>query len=76
MTRELCDRCCRSINTFSKQIFLIPTDIANDGGKICNSKTVVLCTECARKFLKTQNEFLKGNTRERLDNIHELNILR
>lgn len=73
MKIELCDRCCKSINAFSRYEFLIPTEIEYTG-KVYNSKTVVLCKECSEKFLQTMNNFVTGNTKERNENIQSLNV--
>lgn len=73
MKIELCDRCCKSINTFSRYEFLIPTEL-EDTGKVYNNKTVVLCNECSKKFLQNMHNFVNGNTKERIENIQSLNV--
>lgn len=73
MKIELCDRCCKSINTFSRYEFLIPNELT-DTGKVYNNKTVVLCCECSKKFLQNMNDFVIGNKKERIENIQSLNV--
>lgn len=73
MKIELCDRCCKSINTFSRHEFLIPSEL-KDTGKVYNNKTVVLCKECSKKFLQNMNNFVTGNTKEQIENIQALHV--
>lgn len=73
MKVELCDRCCKSVNTFSRYEFLLPSEL-EDAGKVYNNKTVVLCNECSKKFLQNIDNFVKGNTKERIENIQSLNV--
>ena len=65
MNIDLCDRCFKVINTFTKYSFLLPTKDLQESGKVRNDTNIELCTLCARQFIEEMYNFIECNAEER-----------
>lgn len=74
MTIELCDRCCKQLTENNRYEIYVPTTTPTENGKVYNNTKLFVCSECACKFIEMVNDFKKGYTRERIENIQSLNL--